>query len=233
MGADLPARRHRHVPGAVPRHAGARLPELPVADPPGGEAQVPAGAGAPHGRDHRHREDAAGDGPARRDGRRGRDRGRAALRHGERGRHGRRLLRAEREHDVRRPGPDPGPLSPLHRPSPLARRRRPDHAAVLGRGPGECGDRPAHREHPGLRAAGRGRGRAHGADEARLGRGGLRVRRPPHPVRDVLRGRQIRHHDALLQALRLDRVGPYPGGAAGRHRRGRAAEAGGRAGEGA
>ena len=112
----------------------------------------------------------------------------------------------------------PGPLSALHRQHPLARRRRPDHAAVIGRGPRESRDRAADRAHSGLGAGGRRRRRADDADEARLGRGGLRVRRAPHPVRDVLRGRQVRHRGALLQALRLGRCRAHPGRGAGRQR---------------
>ena len=100
----------------------------------------------------------------------------------------------------------------------LTRRRWLDYAAVIGCGPRQPGDRAPDRAYPGLRAPGRGRFRTDGADEARLGRGGLRIRRPPHPVRDVLRGRQVRHHPALLQALRLGRRRPHPGGADGQQR---------------
>ena len=41
VGARVRAPRPRHVPRPVPRHAGPRLPELPGADPPLGEDQVP------------------------------------------------------------------------------------------------------------------------------------------------------------------------------------------------
>ena len=95
------------------------------------------------------------------------------------------------------------------------RRRQPDHAAVVCGGPRQPGHRAPDQAHPGFLATRRGCCRADGANEACLGRGGLRVCRPPHPVRDVLRGRQVRHHRALLQALRLGRRRPHPRGADG------------------
>jgi 4-hydroxyphenylacetate 3-monooxygenase len=47
VGARVRASRSRHVPRPVPRHAGARLPELSGADPPLGEDQV-SSAGLAH-----------------------------------------------------------------------------------------------------------------------------------------------------------------------------------------
>ncbi len=72
LGSGVRAPRRRHVPGSVSRHAWPHLSELSVADPAGGEAEVPGRARAPpHGND-RHLQHAAGARAARPAGRAGR-----------------------------------------------------------------------------------------------------------------------------------------------------------------
>ena len=53
LGARLHQPGHRHVPAAVPCHAGACLPELPGADPPDGEDALPRRHRPAHRRDQR------------------------------------------------------------------------------------------------------------------------------------------------------------------------------------
>ena len=131
VGARLRAPRPGYVPRPVPRHRGAHLPELPVADPPVGEDEVPHRPRAsPHRGDRHHRH--AGDPRA------ARQVGRASE-HGQRhdGRHGggrldaRRMVRAQQALHVFGAGADAGSL-PAHRQyAARSLRRRADHAAVV------------------------------------------------------------------------------------------------------
>ena len=82
VGAGVRAQRRADGAGAVARDSDPRLPELPVPDPPDGEAALPARPRQEDRRDQRHRQFPAGArnaGPARRRGRDGRGHGR---RHG-------------------------------------------------------------------------------------------------------------------------------------------------------
>ena len=131
VGARVRAPRPRHVPRPVPRHAGPRLPELPGADPPLGEDQVPVRARAPHHRGDRHHQHAAGARAARLPRRAGQHGQRHDGRHGGRRHDARRMVRAEPALHVFGAGADPGPLSEGDQHAARPVRRRADHAAVL------------------------------------------------------------------------------------------------------
>jgi 4-hydroxyphenylacetate 3-monooxygenase len=60
VGAHVRVSRHRHVPGAVSRHAGPRLSELPGADQTFGEDRLPGRDCPRHHRSDRHHQDSFG-----------------------------------------------------------------------------------------------------------------------------------------------------------------------------
>ena len=132
VGPRVRASRPRYVPRPVPRHAGPRLPELPGADPPVGEDQVPGRAGAAAHRIDRHRQDAAGRRAARLSRRAG-EHGRGhAQRHGGFRQQARRMVGAEQAFHVFGAGDHPGALPEGDQSHPRACGRRAHHAAVLG-----------------------------------------------------------------------------------------------------
>ena len=79
--------------------------------------------------------------------------------------------------------------------------RRADHAALLDPRFRRSAAREDHQHDAALREDGAGgQGQVH---EGRLGRGRLGIRLAPHPVRDVLCGRELRDHRPQLPHLRL------------------------------
>ena len=132
LGAAVRLSRSRHVPRAISRHAGARLSELSGADPAVGEDRFPRRARAPRHRGDRHHQHPVRRRATRHAGGGGRHGQRDAVGHGGLGLSGRRMVCAEQAFHVFGAGADPGPLSAGDTHHPRVRRRRADHAALLG-----------------------------------------------------------------------------------------------------
>src|SRR5580692_4697444 len=132
-----------------------------------------------------------------------------AVGHGGVRRAGRRMVRAEQALHVRGAGHHPGALSALRAERARSRRRRADHAAVVGGRFRQCRARRHHPQDPALSDHGAG-AEGQGA-ESRMGRDRLRIRLAPHAIRDVLCRRPLRHIGPQFPHLQLGR----------RHRHGR------------
>ena len=199
VGTGLRHRQPRDVPEAIPRDAGARLPELPGDGAAVGQAPLPAGHRAPHHRGQRH--DRLPPGP--------RDAGAT----GGRGRHGRRVRRGhggERHAGTGRYFvPDRHTLyaaltltqklyakvlntlrelaggGMIMLPSSLDDFANPEIADLIEK----------TQQSPAASA------RTGEVLQARLGRGRLGVRLAPRPVRDVLFGRELRDDGPFLSHL--------------------------------
>ena len=125
---------------------GPRLSELSGADPAVGEDRFPGRPSAPRDRSDRHHQYPVGVGAARHAGGAGRHGQRDDIRHGGIGLAVRRMVRAEQAFYVFGAGADPGPLSARRADDPRPRRRRADHAALLGARLRQSGDGGDHQQ---------------------------------------------------------------------------------------